>query len=214
MAMIYDYTMKDVDAVLKIVQGDSVTAFWVGRCRDEEPLDEADSVADIEGILVWRETDESLLLAVGSDQSVDLGSRDIVELLEGGLDLTLVGGTVDDEDKSVVLLDLLHSALSVEREEDGAVSIHARGVGNALSGVSRLAGQSKGLGSTEGGVGADLADLGARDTLEGGLLGSSSLDGLRLVGSFASSSFCGNHLDDMYGMRCGRRQSSNNRGGA
>lgn len=178
----------------------------------KKPLDETDSVANIKGILVRCETNESLLLAIGADQSVDLGGGDVVELLESGLDLALVGGTVDDEDKSVVLLDLLHSALSVEREEDGAVSIHARGVRNALSGVSRLTGQSKGLGATESSVGANLADLGARDTLEGGLLGSSSLDGLRLVGSFASSSFCGNHLDDMYGMRCGRRQSPNNRG--
>jgi hypothetical protein len=48
------------------------------------------------------------------DEGVDLRRLDIVELLHSVLDLTLVRLNVDDEDKGVVLLNLLHCALCVE----------------------------------------------------------------------------------------------------
>lgn len=38
------------------------------------------------------------------DKSVDLDAVNIVELLQAGLDLGLVGADVDNEDQSVVLL--------------------------------------------------------------------------------------------------------------
>ena len=48
------------------------------------------------------------------DESVNLGSLDIVQLLHGVLDLTLVSLDVDDEHQGVVFLNLLHRGLSVQ----------------------------------------------------------------------------------------------------
>ena len=81
------------------------------------------------------------------DQSVDLDSLDIVKLLDGILDLTLVRLDVNDEDEGVVLLDLLHGRLGVQRVNDGAVSIHTGEREDSLALVLGLAGESKGLGS-------------------------------------------------------------------
>ena len=49
------------------------------------------------------------------DEGVDLGSLNIVQLLNSLLDLTLVRLDVDNEDKGVVLLNLLHGRLRVQR---------------------------------------------------------------------------------------------------
>lgn len=93
------------------------------------------------------------------DQGVDLEGVNVVELLEGALDLGLVGLDIDDEDKGVVLLDLLHGALSVERMDDNLVLIQARLVVGRLAGVLGVAGQSEGLGATERGRSSDLGLL-------------------------------------------------------
>lgn len=141
-------------------------------------LEDTDLVGNVQGVLVSGQSDECLLLSVGADEGVDVGSLNVVQLLEGGLDLPLVGGTGNDEDKSVDLLDLLHGRLGVEREEDGLVGVHARGMGDRLAWVLGLAGQLEGVGAVEADRGSHLADLLARGTLEGGLLGGSGLDGL------------------------------------
>lgn len=141
-------------------------------------LEDTDLVGNVEGVLVGSEADEGLLLAVGADEGVDVGSLNVVELLEGSLDLALVGSAVDDEDEGVDLLDLLHGRLGVEGEQDGLVGVHARSVGNRLPRVLGLAGQLEGLGAVERDRGADLADLVAGGALEGSLLGGSGLDGL------------------------------------
>lgn len=151
-------------------------------------LDEADTVRDVKCVLVRRQAHKGLLLAIWANERVDLGGRDVVELLEGALDLALVGSTVNDEDERVVLLDLLHGRLGVEREEDRAERIHARSMRHALARETRVLGQVKRLGTTERGVGAHLAHLGTRRTLQGSLLGSSGLSRLGLVGS--------GHLDE------------------
>ena len=57
------------------------------------------------------------------DECVDLDGIDIVEFLQSLLDLSLVGLDVDDEYKSIVLLNLLHSTLGVERVDDDLVLI-------------------------------------------------------------------------------------------
>lgn len=61
--------------------------------------------------------------------------------------MTLVGLDVNDEDESVVLLNLLHGRFSVQRVNDGAVSIHTGEREDSLALVLGLAGESKGLGS-------------------------------------------------------------------
>lgn len=93
------------------------------------------------------------------DEGVDLGGVNVVELLQSLLDLSLVGLNVDNEDKGVVLFDLLHGALGVEGVDDDLVLIEAGLVGNRLARVLGLAGQLKSLWLVEGGRVADLANL-------------------------------------------------------
>lgn len=94
------------------------------------------------------------------DQGVDLDGVNVVELLEGQLDLGLVGLDVDDEDEGVVLLHLLHGALGVERVDDDLVLIETGQVVDGLAGEARSAGQDQSLGAVERGGLADLAGLG------------------------------------------------------
>ena len=93
------------------------------------------------------------------DESVDLEAINVVELLQGLLDLSLVGLDVDDEDEGVVLLHLLHGALGVERVDDDLVLIKTGLVRDSPAGVLGVAGKGQGLGSVEGGAEADLALL-------------------------------------------------------
>lgn len=94
------------------------------------------------------------------DQSVDLGAVNVVKLLQGTLDLGLVGLDVADEDQSVVLLDLLHGGLGVERVDDDLVLIEAGLGGDGLAQVLGRAAQDQGLGAVEGSRESDLALLG------------------------------------------------------
>ena len=73
--------------------------------------------------------------------------------------MSLVCLNVDNENQSVVLLNLLHRALSVERVDDDLVLIETGGVWDGLSWVFWLAGELEGLGSVEGGRETDLAGL-------------------------------------------------------
>ena len=58
------------------------------------------------------------------DESVDLGDVDIVQLLDGSLNLMLVGLDVADEDERVVVLDLLHRRLGRQGVLDDVVRVH------------------------------------------------------------------------------------------
>lgn len=93
------------------------------------------------------------------DEGVDLDGVDVVELLQSLLDLGLVGLDVDDEDEGVVLLNLLHGALRVERVQDDLVLIEARLVRDRLAGVFGSPGHLQGLGAVEGGRVPDLGLL-------------------------------------------------------
>ncbi len=73
--------------------------------------------------------------------------------------MSLVCLDVDNENQSVVLLNLLHGAFSVERVDDDLVLIEARLMGNGLSWVFGRTGELEGLGSVEGGRKTDLANL-------------------------------------------------------
>jgi len=73
--------------------------------------------------------------------------------------LSLVRLDIDDKDEGVVLLDLLHSALGVERVDDDLVLIETGLVLDRLSQVFWLAGKLEGLRSVECGRKTDLADL-------------------------------------------------------
>jgi len=97
--------------------------------------------SDIESIDISGQASKSLLGAIGTDQSVDLDAIDIVLLLEGSSDLTLVGLDVDDEDEGVVLFDLLHGGLGVEGVDEDLASIEA---GLVRDGAARIFGGTAG----------------------------------------------------------------------
>ena len=70
---------------------------------------------------------KSLLVACGlPDESVDPGHVDVVQLLDGRLDLVLVRLEVDQEDQGVVVFDLLHRRLSGQGMLDDVVSVHSK----------------------------------------------------------------------------------------
>lgn len=90
---------------------------------------------NVQRINVSRQPRKSLLRAVWSDEGVDLDGGHVVLLLQRRGDLALVGFDVDDEDERVVLLDLLHGRLGVERVDEDLAGIEARLVRNRLAGV-------------------------------------------------------------------------------
>ena len=108
------------------------------------------------------------------DEGVDLDGVNVVELLEGKLDLGLVGLDIDDEDQGVLLLNLLQGTLGVERVDDDLVLVEAGSMGDRLARVLGRARELEGLGEVEGGRGADLGlllgvDLGREACQLGGL---------------------------------------------
>lgn len=105
------------------------------------------------------------------DEGVDAGGIDSVEALDGSLNLGLVGTDVANEDQSIVLFNLAHSALSVQGEADDGVGVHlVAALGNSCASILGSARQSQGLGAAEGSASADLAGN-LSLTLEGSLLG-------------------------------------------
>jgi len=109
------------------------------------------------------------------NEGVDLGSLNIIETLDGILDLVLVGLDVNEEGQGVVFLNLLHSGLSVERLTNDTVLIHTGSMGNRLTSVLGGTVQNQSLGDVEMGGSTNLTDSLTMDTLKGGLLGSESL---------------------------------------
>jgi hypothetical protein len=80
---------------------------------------------NVESVNVRCQPRESLLCAVRSDERVDLDALDVVLLLQRGRDLALVGLGVDNEDERVVLLNLLHRGLGVERVDENLAGVEA-----------------------------------------------------------------------------------------
>lgn len=150
------------------------------RPNKSSRLDEADLVGNLKSVEVGSQSNVSLLPTVRSDKGVDLGSLDVVELLNSILDVPLVGLDVNDEDQSVVLLNLLHSRLSVERVLDSSELVHPGEVVDRLSGVLGSTGETEGAGSVEGDGSSDLSDGGGLGALQGGLFGGLGLDILGL----------------------------------
>lgn len=112
------------------------------------------------------------------NKSVDFLGLDVVQALDGLLDLSLVGGDVDDEDKGVVVLDLLHGGLRGEGELDhieGLGGLKALGhAGNTLG----LAGELQSLGLEKVHLSVNSGSLAAGSLLQG----TGSLAGLNLLG--------------------------------
>lgn len=121
-------------------------------------------VGNLQSIVISRQPNVRLLPAVGStnqlqsyptvaidspDQSVDLGSLNIIQLLDGILDVSLVRLQVYDKHQCVVLLNLLHCRLGVEWVLDRSELVHSRKVGDGFSGVFGFTGEFEGSRSVE-----------------------------------------------------------------
>ena len=100
--------------------------------------------SEVGGTDVGGELAVGLLLAVRSDQGVDLDNVDLVELLEGLLDLGLVRLDIDNENEGVVLLELLHGRLGVQGVHNDLVLVEAGLMGDRLAVVLGWPGQSEG----------------------------------------------------------------------
>ena len=124
---------------------------------EDKNLDEANAVRHIEGILVRGQTNECLLLAIRANERVHLGSFHIVSLLESLLDLALVGLTVNNKHERVDVLNLLHGALRVQREQESLAGVRALQVRSTLTRVSRVARKTERLRAVERGRSAHLA---------------------------------------------------------
>lgn len=91
------------------------------------------------------------------NESVDFDGFNVVKLLKSQLDLSLVRFGVHNENKGVVLLDLLHRTLGVQRVENNLVGVKTRDVRDRLAGVLGRPRELEGLGAVEGGGSANLA---------------------------------------------------------
>ena len=136
------------------------------------------------------------------DEGIDLRDRNVVKLLHGVLDLTLVRLDVDNEDEGVVLLNLLHRRLRVEwplrwhitdatissgfsakvirkssRDNDTELVQPCR-MRDGLPGVFGDTGEAEGLGPVEGDGGALLGACMGICALERSLFGGLGLGGL------------------------------------
>lgn len=83
------------------------------------------------------------------DEGVYLDAVHIIQLLQRLLNLPLVGLNIHNEDQSVVLLNLLHRALRVQRVDDDLVLVEARLMRDSLARVLWRARELEGLGPVE-----------------------------------------------------------------
>lgn len=93
------------------------------------------------------------------NQGVDLDSVHVVKLLQSLLDLSLVRLDIHDKHQGVVLLDLLHRALGVQRVNDNLVVVETGLMRDGFAGVFWRPRKLEGLGSVEGGRRANLANF-------------------------------------------------------
>lgn len=109
------------------------------------------------------------------DEGVHLDGINIVELLDGSLDVVLVGTNIADKDKSVVVLDLAHGRLGVQGRLDDGELVQGGVTVDGLAGVLGGTGELQGLGKVETGRGVDLAGSSGVGATEDGLAGRLSL---------------------------------------
>lgn len=91
------------------------------------------------------------------NQSVDLDTVHIVQLLQSHLDLSLVRLHIYNEYQSVVLLYFLHRTLGIQRVNDDLVGVKARLMRDRLARVLRWPRELEGLRAVEGSRSANFA---------------------------------------------------------
>lgn len=81
-------------------------------------LDDSNLIGDIQSIIIWEQSNISLLLSIWSDQSVDLLSLDVIKTSHCILNLFLGSTGINNEDEGVVVFNLLHGRLCGQWEFD------------------------------------------------------------------------------------------------
>ena len=84
------------------------------------------------------------------NQGIDLHAVHVVELLQRLLDLPLVGLDITDENECVVLLDLLHRTLGVQRVNYDLVVVEPGFMRNGFTGILGRTRELEGLWAVEG----------------------------------------------------------------
>lgn len=100
--------------------------------------------------MVRRQAHVRLLLPVWADECVNFCGLDVPKFLHSICDLPLVCTDVNEENESVVFLDLLHGGLCVEGGGDDAELIHAGGMGDGTTLVLGVAFEAESAGAMEG----------------------------------------------------------------
>ena len=98
--------------------------------KREIQLDKANLRGNFHGFEIAGQSNIRLLLAIGSNQGVDLEGIDTIKLLDGFLDLTLVGLNVAEEDQGVGFFHLLHGGFGVDGGDDDIIRGQARRLGD------------------------------------------------------------------------------------
>eukprot|EP00474_Spongospora_subterranea_P000572 CRZ01030.1 hypothetical protein [Spongospora subterranea] len=83
--------------------------------KQETNLDDPDFVGHIQSIIVWSQPHICLLSPIRPDQGIDFLCLNVIHLLHGSLDLLLISFDVHNENKGVVVFNLLHCRLGGER---------------------------------------------------------------------------------------------------
>lgn len=100
-------------------------------------LDKANLIGNIQSLDVAGQTNIGLFGSIWADQSINTGSINIVQSLDGALDVLFVGTHIDNEHKSVVLFDFAHGAFSGQWELDNTEVIQIRIFGDRFPWIFR-----------------------------------------------------------------------------
>lgn len=141
--------------------------------------------------MIRAQADISLLDTIWADEGVDANDINLIHLLNGGSDLTLVGLEINDKGEGVVLLDLLHGGLSAEWVLEDGILIELVAAWECLALELRVALKAESLRAEEVNRGTCLNLTLLLDTLLEGLGSSLSLHDGWLLGSSLWGSLLG-----------------------
>mmetsp|Transcript_8131 Transcript_8131/g.24430 ORF Transcript_8131/g.24430 Transcript_8131/m.24430 type:complete len:229 (+) Transcript_8131:349-1035(+) len=133
------------------------TTLQLTHTRALKELDDADLVGHVKSVIICSQAHVRLFQPVGPDQRVDLGGLDLIHAAHSLSDLLLVGTSINNEDESVVVLDLLHSRFGGKGVLKNLVLIELVDARNRPARVLRLPEQTERLRAVECGTLADLA---------------------------------------------------------
>ena len=130
-------------------------------------LEDTNLVGDIHSLVLARKTHERLLEAESRDDGVDVLALDVVELVDGVADLSLVGTEIHEEGEDVLRLryeyrnsfshlNLLHRRLGDHGLLDDGVNVHLIVLGDGSSLILGLAGKLQSVRAEEVSVRVNL----------------------------------------------------------